>query len=144
MNIQEVYNLIIESSQQSFTGAGIILVTKKGKVLILKKANNAWGFPGGKPDEHESPDETAIRETEEETGVRVANLNSKPLKIKYNNRTYYSFIYVLDTKVKISLSTEHKDFQWIFLGELKKKKLIAPFRENIESIILKIKKHLAK
>jgi 8-oxo-dGTP pyrophosphatase MutT (NUDIX family) len=144
MNIQQIFNLIVESTQQNFTGAGVILVTRKGKTLVLKKPNNNWGLPGGKPNELETPKETALRETEEETGVKIKNLSSEPLKLSYNNKIYFSYIYIIDEKTEISLSKEHKDFQWVYFEDLKHKKLIPPFKDNLRLIISKIKKHLAK
>lgn len=144
MNIQEIYNLIVESTGEGFTGAGIILVTKKGKVLALKKQNGSWGLPGGKPEEGETPEEAAIRETKEETGIAVPKLIIKPITLKYNHKLYYSFIHIVENKIEVHLSKEHKDYDWVHLSEFKKMKLIPPFRENFNQIANEIKKQLAK
>jgi len=69
-------------SQKVGVGVGIILV-KDGKVLLGKRHDDpekadsemhgegTWTCPGGGVEFLESPEETAIREVEEETGIKV-------------------------------------------------------------------------
>ena len=56
-------------------GAGAVL-HRGGRMLIVKRAEpphlGLWTFPGGMVEEGESPEEAAIRETLEETGLRIA------------------------------------------------------------------------
>ena len=61
--------------------AGIVAATD-GSVLLVRQYRllidgMSWELPGGKVDDGERPDETAIRECLEETGVRC--LNPQPL-----------------------------------------------------------------
>lgn len=56
------------------TASGIFFVTPDGLALFLKRGNGGdhpgeWCFPGGKQEENETIEETAIRETFEEAGV---------------------------------------------------------------------------
>lgn len=141
MDIHEIYNLIEGSIFDDYTGAGIVFVTRSGKVLMLKKPNHAWGMPGGKPTRGELPEETALRESEEETGLIGQNLN-RPIKIYYKNKKYYSFICVIEKKEKVKISKEHKDYAWIPYNEIKKLKLIPPFRENLDIFLREIKNAL--
>jgi len=47
-------------------------VTRDGCLLLIRRSDNGnWSMPGGAQDPGESLTTTAIRETEEETGVRV-------------------------------------------------------------------------
>ncbi len=140
MNIQEIYNLILESNLQ-FTGAGVIFCTKSGKVLLLKKSNKMWCLPGGKPELDETPKETALRETEEETGEKVTDLTA-PLILKYNNKTYYSFISIVEKPFKIVLSSEHKEYKWVSINDLKKIKIIPPFKNNLKLILQTLKSYI--
>lgn len=58
--------------------AQVVLINKEGLVLGVsrKTDHNDFGLPGGKmdPEDNENPINTAIRETLEETGLRIFNL----------------------------------------------------------------------
>lgn len=58
----------------------IAVVIRNGCVLMLKRVSSdeclQWGFPGGKVESGESPAETALRETLEETGIQCRALRS--------------------------------------------------------------------
>ena len=55
--------------------AGIIIIDKKGRVLLQKRTdNNKWGLPGGSLELGESFEEAAIREAYEEVGLKVKSL----------------------------------------------------------------------
>ena len=56
--------------------AGVVLI-ENGQVALIERhraGTHYFVFPGGGVDEGESPDQAAIREMEEETGLRVAVL----------------------------------------------------------------------
>jgi 8-oxo-dGTP diphosphatase len=59
-------------------GVGV-LVLKDGKVLFGKRKNahgdGSWCFPGGHLEFNESWEECAVRETLEETGLNIKNVN---------------------------------------------------------------------
>ena len=53
------------------------IVLREGRVLITQRLPNArhpglWEFPGGKLEEHESPEEALVREISEELGVALS------------------------------------------------------------------------
>lgn len=53
-------------------GAGAIVFDDDGRLLLMKRADNGtWCFPGGIVEVPESPAETVVRETREETGLDV-------------------------------------------------------------------------
>jgi mutator protein MutT len=52
--------------------AGGCLFDESGRVLLQKRGDsNKWGFPGGAIELGETPEEAAIRELKEETGLDV-------------------------------------------------------------------------
>ena len=85
-----------------------VLLTRQYRLLINKLS---YEVPGGKVDNGENPEDTAIRECFEETGVRCSNL--KPL-INYDpdleyTRNHTHVFYTHDTEnAKTQLSEKHK------------------------------------
>jgi len=60
-----------EENVQGPVNAGC-LIKKGDSVLLVKDFDSGrWGAPGGKPEAGETPQETAERETYEETGLKV-------------------------------------------------------------------------
>jgi 8-oxo-dGTP pyrophosphatase MutT (NUDIX family) len=56
-------------------GAGILVTDKSGALLLgLRTDNHCWGIPGGAMEPGETLEETARRETLEETGLRLGEL----------------------------------------------------------------------
>lgn len=54
------------------TGAAIIIRNEKGQILLQERADrDKWGLPGGCQDLGEDLKMTAIRETYEETGIKL-------------------------------------------------------------------------
>lgn len=74
----------------------VAVIQRDNKVLmghrIGKHANNCWGFPGGHMEFGESPEETAIRETYEETGLIVRPATSSEKHIANRVFTHHVFI----------------------------------------------------
>lgn len=56
-----------------FVGVGCIVV-RNGKLLLVRNRRGFWSTPGGHLDFGESPEDCAARETLEETGVTVSNI----------------------------------------------------------------------
>lgn len=81
------------------TGVGVIIY-KTGKVLIGQRIGshgaNTWSFPGGHLEEGESPETTARRELQEETGLNVAILTPAGFTFDHfeeNNTSYITLFY---------------------------------------------------
>jgi len=67
--------------------AGACVVDDEGRVLLQKRAGQkeAWGFPGGAMELGESAEETALRETQEETGLIVKAEHLLGVYTKYHD-----------------------------------------------------------
>ncbi len=62
-------------------GIGVGVIIRRGNKVLLGKRKGAhgagtWSFPGGKLDLWETPEECAMREVEEETGLKIKNLKN--------------------------------------------------------------------
>ena len=106
-----------------------VIIRKEGKVLLGKRKSGngigTWGFPGGKLEAGEDPEDGLEREVREETNLEIrvgkidyvfANLEELP------NLQY--FLLVFECKYKSGEVTlnpdEHDQFKWVTADELPK------------------------
>ena len=104
--------------------AGIILFNENDEVrryLLLNYPNGHWDFIKGGIEDGETPHETSIRETEEETGITdIKFVNGYKEEIEYffrvdNNDVHKKVIFFLarTNSINVKLSHEHNDFIWL-------------------------------
>jgi len=136
MKLQDVYDLIVESGVGQFSGAGIIFFDGTN-VLLLKKNNGLWVFPGGKPISGETPLQTAKRETKEEVG-RTSGENIAELKFEMDSRTFYSYIFKINKTFNVTLSEEHKDYKWINYKKVRDMRLNRNISKTIKQVVKKL------
>lgn len=103
---------------------------KDNKVVVTKykEGNKKAGYyeiPGGKIEAGETPEQTAIREMKEETGITIEKLKYKGnMTVEYPNR-----IFDLDAFLSVEYKGEPQEFEentseWIEINELLKKEKI--------------------
>ncbi len=93
-----------------------------GRFLLLQRRSDKqhgtkWGLPGGKANLGETPKETVIRETREETGIDVSAHGVKLFRRTFVRYPEVDFIYDifqsgLKKREPVRLSDEHIDFTW--------------------------------
>jgi len=94
-------------------GALILVVNSEGHVLLLKRHPSAkfaprqWGFPGGKVEEGETPLEAAVRETQEETTLKVKD--PQPLGQFSAVEAYLGEEYT----GTVEIDFEHTEWAWV-------------------------------
>ena len=104
--------------------AGIILFNENDDVrryLLLNYPNGHWDFIKGGIEDGETPHQTSIRETEEETGITdIKFVNGYKEEIEYffrvdNNDVHKKVIFFLarTNSINVKLSHEHNDFIWL-------------------------------
>ena len=85
-----------------FVSTTNMLIVSDGKALFIKRSDNSEIFPGwlilpgGKQEVDETIQQTAIRETFEETGIKVINPKLKVIATHnhfYRNRVYLVFLF---------------------------------------------------
>jgi 8-oxo-dGTP pyrophosphatase MutT (NUDIX family) len=122
--------------------AGIILFNEivDKEFLLLNYPSKHWDFVKGKMEKDETPLETALRETKEETGISdVEFIDGFKEEIEYNfyadNQEIHKKVIFFLGKTKtidIILSHEHLDFIWL------------DFNNALEKITYKNAKNLLK
>jgi len=106
------------------TSSGVVLFRKENEkilFLLLHYPSGHWDFVKGKMESGESPHETAIRETKEETGINdVKFLDYFEEWIQYNFQFEGELVqkkvvfFLGETKTKeIKISHEHLNYTWM-------------------------------
>ena len=115
--------------------ASVFLINPEDKRILLVKHKkfNKWVQPGGHIEDEETPEEAALRETYEETGIKVKLLGErfpreddfiKPLRIQKNRNkegdVHIDIIYagVPVNDVEGHISDESIDLHWFTRKEL--------------------------
>lgn len=98
------------------------IIIENNKVLLIQQADNAWGFPKGHVENNEKEQETAIRETKEETNLDVEIISNKKYITNYkiNNEIDKEVIFFLAKKTsdKIKKQDEEiKNIKWVDLNQ---------------------------
>lgn len=96
------------------------IIIENNKVLLIQQTDNAWGFPKGHVENNEKEQETAIRETKEETNLDVEIISNKKYITNYkiNNEIDKEVIFFLAKKTsdKIKKQDEEiKNIKWVDL-----------------------------
>jgi 8-oxo-dGTP pyrophosphatase MutT (NUDIX family) len=82
----ELNTRVPESADRDFVAGAFIV--NEGEILFLRhKKYNLWLQPGGHIEERESPDEAAIRETREETGLKVEIIEDFKPETSFKNES---------------------------------------------------------
>lgn len=131
--------------------AGIVLFREengKRKYLILHYPGGHFDFPKGHLEAGETEKDAAIRELEEETGVKVNHLYdgfSEPITYNFSRRdtavhkTVTFFLARTDHR-EIKISHEHRGYLWLdYAGALEKITF-----ENAKAILKKAEQYLNK
>ena len=110
-------------------------VVRAGRILVLKRkgglGDGFWYLPGGVVEPGEQPADAAVRETAEETGLRLErteHLRTWSWRAQ-NNRDAYQAAYIgAAPDGEIVLSSEHDDYAWLAPSEYLAQHLGPPVR----------------
>lgn len=124
-----------------------VILVKDNKVLLGKRGSlngkpilesGKWGLPGGFMERDETLSESIKRETFEETGYKIKNLQLLTIVDNPNrpkeDRQNVNFVYIAEVDDHIdSHDSETTELKWFDLDDLPEKDLIAfDFYDNLE------------
>ncbi len=96
-----------------------VVVKNRDRILLLKRKDGLWEFPGGSVDWGEHPEKAAVRETSEETGIRIANpeligITSATYEKEGHEKHSVYIVYTADCESDdVKLSKEHYEYRWL-------------------------------
>lgn len=119
--------------------ASAVVLNDNGDILILQRASdsswqpNRWNFPGGKVDIGETPEQGAIRETKEEAGIDISNLDLLK-QFKTNNGWDISIFITNNFTGNVKIDYESSNAHWLKEDEIDSFEFIP----NIKNIIVDV------
>jgi putative (di)nucleoside polyphosphate hydrolase len=147
-------------------GAGVMLVNRDGKIFVAQRLDStleAWQMPQGGLDEGEDPQEGALRELEEETGIprdKVEIVARCPAELSYDlpddlvgklwkgkwrgQRQHWFLVRFLGSDEEVDIETEHPEFRaWKWIDPDDLPKMIVPFKKQLyEDVLAAFRDHL--
>ena len=112
-----------------FVTVDVVLIkeTTPKQILLIKRKNNpfqnCWALPGGFVDENEDLVVAAKRELEEETQIKVANLEQlkaygKPFRDPRNHVVSIAYFGIANENTEAKASDDAEDCNWFEINDL--------------------------
>ncbi len=140
-------------AKREFSAGGIVIKKEKGrlKILLIKDGYGRWTWPKGNIRKDESSEDAALRETQEETGLKKLQTIEKFDRINYFYRlrgdlifkTVYLFLMEARGREKFEIQTsEIRDAKWFTPEEALKAVAYKGSKEILKKAIEKAKERL--
>ncbi|CAG9310135.1 unnamed protein product [Blepharisma stoltei] len=130
-------------SNHMFAGVGIFVINKQDQILVgRRKDYNDFGLPGGKLEYLESVEEAALRELEEETGLKSSIEDIKVFKVanlvarkQSHAVSFYAALQIPENQTPENLEPhKSEDWMWVTWEEMMKLDLFYPLQVGLRSI----------
>jgi 8-oxo-dGTP diphosphatase len=113
------------------------------KLLLLQRADSKsepgrWGVPAGKLEKGETPEQAAIRELSEETGIalerssQIQYMGALYIRKPEIDYVYHRFRVQVDHVPDVRLSNEHDNYKWASLKDLEEMPLMAGAKDALQ------------
>jgi 8-oxo-dGTP pyrophosphatase MutT (NUDIX family) len=128
----------MKKSEDSSRVSSVVVATDDKMLMLQRRDNNKWTFPGGHLNDNETHLEGAVRELWEEAGIK-ANPDEMILlgnKKTFQNKDIYVYLYKINSEVNPSAANdpdkEAQKFAWLphVLPEDIKENLYIPVGDN--------------
>lgn len=108
-------------------GVKVLVLDPENKILIIQRSDkvsrpHGWDFPGGGVEKGENPSDSAIRETKEEAGLDIYNLQIASTHLTNTDGQddlIIGYIAKTDNKQVNFTGWEHQNYRWVTPEELK-------------------------
>ena len=137
------------NSKKQIIGSAAIVFNENGQVLLGQRNESdpshkyhlKWNLPGGKVEFGENPETTAIRETQEEVGIKIAVVDHRPIIMsKTEDGYHYLLMFYLSQYISGDLNVEKDhgtiDAKWFDMQTLDYSQCLP----RLEDILIEAKK----
>lgn len=104
-------------SRATIKAAGIMYI-EDNSVLLLKRPDGSWAFPGGKIEGGETPIDAACRESMEEVGYKPPIDMLWQIDFSNNGKVQFTTFCAMCGFEVILNTDEHSEYEWFAFGEL--------------------------
>ncbi len=137
----------------------VYVVHNEKVLLVFHKKLNKWLPPGGHINPNELPEDAAVREVKEETGLDIEIISNKPNEYSYNVKPLFTpefiqlediseghqhvdLLYLAVPKTdEIKIDTfELKTARWFSIAEMKKENVMPTIQHQAKAMIEKARK----
>lgn len=126
---------------KEISAGGVVFIEENDHIqlLMIEDRNHKWTLPKGKQEKGETYSETAIREINEETGVKgkvVKPLDKvyyeyyHPYHTKVEKEVYYYLVKALTKQIKVQIS-EINTAKWMGMEEAWQKQKLSGYDNNL-------------
>ncbi len=139
----------------SIRPAAAVAIMDRDKILLLhRKDNGMWTLPGGTLELNESMTNCAVREVQEECGLRVSisdilgTYTDPDIRIAYSDgevRREFTIVYIGNVSdTNVTIDEESTGYKWILLSEALSLPMAESQRNRIADVVeyMKSKKHI--
>lgn len=122
--------------------SAVLYRTSDQRFLLVKRAATKetdaekWEFPGGFVEQDETPKEAAVRELEEETGLKGEVLRSGEkgeVETHKGKLEITPFLMVVEDG-EVVLSKEHSDYRWVTREEIREKDTTEGIKKEMRAL----------
>ena len=107
-----------------YRNAAGCVIFKENKILLLRRSiketskHGLYELPGGKQELGESLIDTAIKETQEESGLSVKIMKKLDPHIDHDmKKIYHGYMAIVEGEQNIQLSEEHDEYRWLTIRD---------------------------
>ena len=111
--------------------AGGVVINKKGRVLVVNQRGTSWSLPKGHIEQGEDKFAAALREIEEESGIRrltlIKDLGSYsrykigPGGVKEDTgelKVIHMFLFTTDEEKLCPIDSDHPEARWVYADDV--------------------------
>ena len=128
------------------TASSVIHVN--GKILMLRRPDTAPSFPGiwslvaGKIEKDEKPEDAAVREIYEETGLKVSapSVSLDPILVREGDIIWnvYPFLFVHNS-LNVELNRENSEYKWVLPNEIENMNTVTSTYAAVKELLLRLR-----